>query len=77
MEQVFMGMTKDVGDLSKLLMIKGGYRGDYNEETKKALEHELSDVLYCVLVLADKLGIDLEKSFSRTMDELEEKIRKQ
>ena len=73
-EQVFMGMVKDIGNLSKYLMVFSGYRDDINIDTKKALEHELSDILYSLLVIADKTGIDLEKSFYRTMNELEDRI---
>lgn len=70
-EQVFMGMIKDVGSLSKLLMVNGGYRKDLGGDVKEKLRHELADVLYSLLVIADKTGIDLEKSFWDTMEEIE------
>lgn len=73
-EQGFMGMVKDVGDLSKLLMVNGGYRKDLEGDVKGKLEHELADVLYSLLVIADKIGIDLEKSFWNTMDDLDRRI---
>lgn len=74
-EQCFMGMVKDVGDLSKLLMVKGGYRKGVAKDTKKNLEHELADVLYSVIVIANKTGVNLEKSFWQVMDELEERLK--
>lgn len=73
-EQVFMGMVKDVGDLSKLLMVKGGYRNDFSEDAREKLEHEVIDVFWSSMVLAKKLDVNLEEKFYQVMDELEEKI---
>ena len=75
-EQVFMGMIKDIGNLSKLLMIEGGYRDDIPGEVREKLEHEMSDVLYSLLVIADKLNIDLPEAFERTMNEIEDRLEK-
>jgi NTP pyrophosphatase (non-canonical NTP hydrolase) len=41
----------------------------------RKLAHELSDCLWSVLVLARAYGVDLEKEFLGTMNELEEKMR--
>lgn len=68
--QAFVG---DVGQLVKLLMMKQGWRAPV-EDLEKKIEHELSDCLWAVLVIADKLGIDLEQSFPKNMDELEKRI---
>ncbi len=76
-DQIFMGVVKDFGDLSELLMIKRGYRGEMNEEVQKKIEHEMADILWVLLVLAKKIDVDLEKGFWKTMDELEIKIKKQ
>lgn len=73
-EQVFMGMIKDVGNLSKLLMINSGYRNDIQGDVKEKIKHELSDVLFSIFVLSEKLNVDLEKSFWETMNEIEKKI---
>lgn len=73
-EQVFMGFIKDIGDLSKILMVSGGYRDDFDKDTKKELAHELSDILYGAMIIADKTGIDLEKSFVDTMDGLDKQF---
>lgn len=66
------GFVGDVGDLMKLIMAKEGVRDVENVDDK--LAHELSDCLWSILVLADKYGIDLEQSFMKTMDELENRI---
>ncbi len=74
-DQVFMGMVKDVGDLSKILMARGNYR-NLDKDVKEALEHELVDVLWSVMVLANKTDVDLENKFWQVMDDLEAKIDK-
>lgn len=69
-EEIAQGFVVDVGDLTKLVMAKAGARrvaGDVDAQ----LAHELSDCLWSVLVLAQLYGVDLEKEFLRTMDELE------
>lgn len=73
-EQYFMGLVKDVGGLSKILMTYRGFRDDLNRDAKESLEHELVDIIWSVIVIADKAGIDLEESFYKTMDELNERI---
>lgn len=71
-EELMLGFVGDVGDLSKLVIAKEGMREIENTDQK--LAHELSDCLWCIFVLADKYGIDLETSFLKTMDELQERI---
>jgi NTP pyrophosphatase (non-canonical NTP hydrolase) len=71
-EQIMEGLVGDVGDLMKLVMSKSGIRNIDNVDEK--LAHELCDCLWCVIVLAQKYGIDLEDTFMRKMSELEEKI---
>lgn len=67
------GFVGDVGDLSKLIMAKQGLRRG-PENIDEALAHELSDTLWCVLVIADELGIDIEAAFVHAMEELHERI---
>lgn len=62
------GFVGDVGSLSKLIMMRQGYRA--GEDVEKKLSHELADCLWSVLVLADELSIDIVKAFGSTMDEL-------
>ena len=62
----------DVGDLAKLIMTENGRRKIVN--SKQKLEHELSDCLWSLIVISRVHDIDLESSFMRTMDELEEHL---
>lgn len=66
------GLVGDVGDLMKLIMAKNGLRNA--EDIDEKLAHELSDCLWSIIVIAEELGIDLEKSFLSTMTELKHKV---
>jgi NTP pyrophosphatase (non-canonical NTP hydrolase) len=66
------GFVGDVGDLTKLIMIKQGFRG--GERTDEKLAHELGDCLYALLVIADELEIDLEQAFEKTMSDLKVRL---
>lgn len=68
-EEVMLGFLGDVGDLAKLVQGKAGVRP--RPDLDEALAHELADCLWSVLTLADAYGVDLEGSFTATMDELE------
>jgi NTP pyrophosphatase (non-canonical NTP hydrolase) len=67
------GLVGDVGDLMKLVMVKNNLRNGENIDRK--LAHELSDCLWFIIVIANELGIDLEKEFLTTMTELEIRIK--
>lgn len=66
------GFVGDVGDLSKIIMAKHGLRD--MEDVDEKLAHELSDCLWCILVLAHKYDINLSKEFMKTMDVLDARI---
>lgn len=71
-EEIMQGFVVDVGDLMKLVMAKGGVR--QVEDVDKKLAHELSDCLWCVLVLSQLYWVDIERAFLNTMDDLDEWI---
>ncbi|MBE0670926.1 MAG: nucleotide pyrophosphohydrolase [Anaerolineales bacterium] len=71
-KEIALGFVGDVGDLAKLIIAENGKRDIPN--SKKKLEHELSDCLWSIIVLANEHQIDLEKSFIRTMDEIEKQV---
>lgn len=72
-EELALGLMKDVGDLAMLVQASEGVR--QVTDLDKALGHELSDCLWSVIALADRLGIDLETAFAQTMDELDQQLR--
>jgi NTP pyrophosphatase (non-canonical NTP hydrolase) len=67
-----MGFVGDVGDLAKLVMAAEGARSDVGG--REALEHELADCLWAVLVLAERFDVDLAAAYSSTMDDLEARL---
>ena len=71
-EEIALGFVGDVGDLAKLIVAENGKRNIPNNKEK--LAHELSDCLWSVIVLAQLHDIDLENSFTDTMNELEKQI---
>jgi len=73
-EELALGFVGDVGDLVKLVMAQNGRRNIPEAESK--LTHELSDCLWSIIVLADGHGVDLEKAFLKTMDDLEHHFQK-
>lgn len=66
------GFVGDVGDLMKLIMAKEGLRKIEGVDEKLAVE--LADCLWSVLVISEKYGINLEKAFFETMNEIEKQI---
>lgn len=68
-EQILEGLIVDIGDLTRLIMAKEGYRKV--DDVDRKLEHELSDCLWAIIILASKYNIDLEKAFFDTMNELD------
>ncbi|MBN1657163.1 MAG: nucleotide pyrophosphohydrolase [Anaerolineae bacterium] len=67
-EELALGLVGDVGDLTKLIVAHEGMREIPDVETR--LAHELADCLWSILVLSQRLGVDLEDAFWQTMDEL-------
>ncbi len=70
------GFVGDVGDLSKLIMVKHGLRRG-PENIDDALEHELSDCLWSIMVIADELNIDLEQAFTKWVDQMHARIERE
>ncbi len=74
--EIVLGLMGDLGDLAKLIQAHLGIRGTLpTQEIEAKLAHELADCLWSVLVLSDKLQINLEDAFVATMDELEERFK--
>jgi NTP pyrophosphatase (non-canonical NTP hydrolase) len=71
-DKLMAGFVGDVGDLSKIVMAKNGYRAMDDVDAK--LRHELADCLWSVLVLAKYYDIDLETQFITSMKELEVRV---
>jgi RimJ/RimL family protein N-acetyltransferase len=71
-EEIALGFVGDIGDLMKLVQGKAGVRP--RADLDEALAHELADCLWAVLTLADTYGVDLERAFLSTMDDLDRSL---
>ena len=71
-DKLMAGFVGDVGDLSKIIMAKSGYRA--MDDIDEKLKHELSDCLWSILVLASYYNIDLESQFVKSMNSLEARV---
>lgn len=69
------GLAADVGALIKYTQAKDGLR--HVDDVDQKLKHEIGDVLSCLIVIAQKYEIDIEQAFFDTMDELEDRGKKQ
>ncbi len=73
--EIALGLMGDLGDLAKLIQSHLGVRGGLSaQELETKLAHELADCLWSILVLSDKLQINLGDAFVATMDALEERL---
>jgi NTP pyrophosphatase (non-canonical NTP hydrolase) len=75
--ETMMGFVGDVGDLAKLVMAAEGARSDVGGPDGhgiSALEHELADCLWAVLVLARRYDVDLAAAYGVAMDELTSRL---
>jgi NTP pyrophosphatase (non-canonical NTP hydrolase) len=68
LEELTLGLVGDVGDLAKLVQAHEGVRKV--DDVQARLEHELGDVLWAIIAIADRCDIDLERAFVATMDQL-------
>lgn len=66
------GFVADVGLLMKLVMAKEGKRVSDNVEDQ--LKEEITDCLWAIICIADKLNLNLESEFSEKMKFLESRI---
>lgn len=66
LHELMLGFSNDVGHVGRLLLAHDGtWPIDGNPHAE--LEHKLAESLWWVFVLADRLGIDIDTSFDRTM----------
>jgi len=69
LHELMIGFSGDVGTIGRLLLAHDGtwpIDGDAEEE----LKHKLAEALWWVFVLADKLDIDIDEAFTKTMSSI-------
>ena len=63
-------LTEEVGELAREYNHCFGAKKKKSSEADVALSDELSDVLWILLCMANQQGIDMETTFSRTMEKI-------
>lgn len=69
LHELMIGFSNDVGHIGRLLLARDGTwptEGDVDA----SLEHKLAESIWWTFVLADKLGIDLDDAYRRTMSSI-------
>jgi NTP pyrophosphatase (non-canonical NTP hydrolase) len=70
LQELMLGFSNDVGTVGRLVLAHDGtweIAGDVDAE----LAYKLSESLWWVIVIAERLGIDLSTAFADTMDRIE------
>ncbi|MEM9606987.1 MAG: MazG nucleotide pyrophosphohydrolase domain-containing protein [Actinomycetota bacterium] len=72
-QELLLGLVVDVGDLiGAVQRVEGRRPSSDGSADRSALEHELADCLWVLLVVAQRYDVDLGAVFGRTMDQLED-----
>jgi hypothetical protein len=67
--ELMLGFSNDVGYIGRLLLAHEG-TWDIDGDPTAELEHKLSESLWWIFVLADRLDIDMTDAFNKTMDKI-------
>ena len=73
LHELMLGFSNDVGTVGRLVLAHDGtweIDGDVNAQ----LEHKLAESLWWVIVIAERLGIDITEAFAGTMDRIERSL---
>jgi NTP pyrophosphatase (non-canonical NTP hydrolase) len=68
-----LGLVNDVGTLARLVMATTGQWVPEGDVTLQA-RGKLGECMWWILVLADRLDIDIDAAYSETMDRIEERL---
>jgi len=66
LHELMLGFSNDVGYIGRLLLAHDGTWG-IEGDSEAELKHKLSETLWWVFVLAEKLDIDIDEAFAETM----------
>lgn len=69
----FARLVEEVGEIGEQLSLSEGIK-NHKKFNKTKLKEELGDVLFVLLALSNKLGIDLEDAFKRIREKHKKKF---
>jgi NTP pyrophosphatase (non-canonical NTP hydrolase) len=64
-------LTEEVGELAREVNHRFGQKTKKKEEAEGDMGMEMADILFVVICLANREGIDLQQAFDRMMDKVE------
>lgn len=67
-----LDLVAETGELSKEVLVASAY-GEDEVETTAGLADEFGDVCYCVLSLADELGVDPDEALAASLEKYRER----
>lgn len=70
LHELMLGFGNDVGTVGRLILAHDG-TWDVDGDVDAQLAHKLSESLWWVIVIAERLGIDINEAFGQTMDRIE------
>ena len=70
LHELMIGFSNDVGTVGRLILAKDG-TWDIDGDVDAELRHKLSESLWWVMVISERLGIDISDAYTRTMSQIE------
>ena len=64
-------LTEEVGELAREINHRFGQKTKKRDEPEGDLAMELADILFVVICIANREGIDLQQAFDRMMDKVD------
>ena len=64
-------LTEEVGELAREVNHRSGQKTKKQDEAEGDLGMEMADILFVLICMANREGIDLEESFARMMAKVE------
>ena len=69
-------LTEEVGELAREVNHRFGQKTKKKEEPEGDLGMEMADILFVVICMANREGIDLDEAFQRMMQKIESRDEK-
>ena len=61
-------LTEEVGEVARIIARTYGEQSSKESDLKKQLPHELADLLFVLICIANQTGIDLQDAFERNLE---------
>jgi NTP pyrophosphatase (non-canonical NTP hydrolase) len=66
-------LSEEVGELAREINHRFGQKTKKKDEAEGDLAMEMADILFVLICMANREGIDLERAFDRMMDKVEQR----